>query len=58
MFDSDVDGLYTYLIAELNKKGIAFIEVNEGTAIDEPSAFIKANPPKPYEGRIGDLFKQ
>lgn len=58
MWDSDVVGLYTYLIGELNKRDIAFIEVNEGTAIgNDITPFIKENPPKPYDGRIGDLMK-
>lgn len=29
MFDSDPIALYTYLFQELDKKGIAFIELNE-----------------------------
>lgn len=59
MFDTDVVGLYTYFIGELNKRNIAFVEVNEGTNIGlEDSPFIKANPPTPYEGRIGDFIKR
>lgn len=59
MWDNDVTGLFTYLIGELNKRDVAFIEVNEGSAIVgvEMSPFIKENPPKAFEGSIRDFCK-
>jgi len=59
MADSDVAGLFTYLIKEFGKKHIAFLEVNEGA--DYPGAeitpFMKANPAPPFTGNISHFCK-
>jgi N-ethylmaleimide reductase len=58
MFDTDVVGIYTYLLGELNKRNVAFIEINEGTDLGTGATpFTDANPQKPFEGKLRDTLK-
>jgi hypothetical protein len=43
MEESDLTGLYTYFIEELNKRNIAFLEVNEGYTITDTEEAAPSN---------------
>lgn len=61
MEESDLTGLYTYFIEELNKRNIAFLEVNEGYTITDTEEAAPSNEllkNQLFDGNVGKFFKK